>query len=87
MDSAVVFSSPQQPLQFGSTIQLEGAVWQHDMRANMTNVYVSVNPSFHARDAQGYDVDWCQTSSRHSVIGHALFPGGQHHYSGPRRNS
>lgn len=48
MDSAIVYSSPAEPLPMGSTINLQGAVWQH-MRANNTGSFVSINPSFHAR--------------------------------------
>lgn len=50
MDSAVVFSSPKQPLRYGQQINLQGAVFLHDTKANMTGSYVAVNPGFHARN-------------------------------------
>lgn len=54
MDSAIVYSSPTEPLLRGSSIELQGAVWHH-MRANNTGSFVSINPSFHARNpATGY---------------------------------
>lgn len=54
MDSAIVYSSPVEPLPRGTSIALQGAVWHH-MRANNTGLFVSINPSFHARNgATGY---------------------------------
>lgn len=51
MDNAVMFSSPSQPLPFGQALNLQGAVFLHDTKANMTGSYVAINPSFHARNS------------------------------------